>query len=184
MTASSTAAVEADKSQNEAECLQAASGQKYCSAHNKKIKKTFSCADDPCEGSDTTSMWRASSPNLQNKFFFLVRSLRGVSTCRQFWFYVESFCSQRFSLTQIIALSQFHSTYKKSVTCVCSLCTSNQRVSPSYTSRQWCDPCTLLRIPTGILRMTRLHQTVTYFTKRSQVIFGVLRRLWSWSTTF
>lgn len=56
MTASSTAAVEADKSQNEAECLQAASGQKYCSAHNKKIKKTFSCADDPCEGSDTTSM--------------------------------------------------------------------------------------------------------------------------------
>lgn len=57
MTASSKAAVEADERQNEAECLGAASGQKYCSAHNnKKSFETFSRVEDPCGGSDTTSV--------------------------------------------------------------------------------------------------------------------------------
>lgn len=91
MTASSTAAVEADERQNEAECLGAASGQKHCSAHNKKnhlkpspvLRIHVEGLIQPlCEG-------RVHQSKKQIYISFLVGSLGGVLTCRQFWFRVS-----------------------------------------------------------------------------------------------
>lgn len=186
MTASSTAAVEADERQNEAECLGAASGQKYCSAHNnKKSFETFSRVEDPCGGSDTTSVWRASSPKWETNIHFLPRWITWWCLDMQTVLVSRVEAVKDFALdTDILKDAQFDTDYcfvsipflhTRKVWCVWSLYTSNQRVSPSYTSRQRCDPFTLLRIPTGVLRVTRLHVTVKYFTKQklSLVFWGV-----------